>query len=112
MGELSAKLRSGPDGFFHWCPGCDGAHFIRTDVTRKPHWGWNGNVTEPITWPSVRCFWTDQKTKKEITLCHYFLGGAARNKPGLIEFCADSPHKYAGKDVLLPDFPKHFHTGD
>jgi hypothetical protein len=106
MAALSKKLRSATGGFVHWCPGCDGAHYIRTDQSQPTHWGWNGDVDRPIAWPSVRCFTTDPQTKAQRTLCHYFLGGAARDKPGMIEFCGDSPHALAGQTVALPDFPE------
>lgn len=106
MGRLSAKLRSCDGGFFHWCPGCDQPHRINVTKENLPKWTWNGDVERPVCAPSVRCFTTDPETKKQKTLCHYFLGGSAGDKPGRIEFCGDSPHEFSGQTVDLPDWPE------
>ena len=46
-----------------------------------------------------------EKDGTQRTLCHYFIGGPAGDKPGMIEFCPDSPHKLAGQTVALPPWP-------
>lgn len=112
MAALSRKLRSfteggdGPaKGFLHWCPGCEQAHAIYTsNRPGKPTWEWDGNVEAPTVTPSVLCFTRyDERdnllpNNGQRTLCHYFL------KAGKIEYCSDSPHRFAGQTVDLPDY--------
>ena len=107
---VGKKLRraSGNDGLrlIHWCPGCDQPHGIRIEGV-PPIWLFDGNYGQPTFAPSIRCFTieiTDDDDKPlpspiQRTLCHYFI------KAGKIEYCGDSPHKYAGQTIDLPDWP-------
>lgn len=94
-------------GFNHWCPGCKTVHGIRTEGP-KPNWTWDGNEEAPTTSPSIRCFTTYDEHGNPLpddgqrTLCHYFL------RAGMIDFCSDSPHEFAGKTVPLPDYPQEW----
>lgn len=109
MSAIGTKLSrtSGIDKrLMHWCPGCNEAHGIRIEGG-SPVWTFNGDFDKPTFDPSVRVFVThvfdddDNRLPAPIeeTLCHYFI----RN--GKIDFCGDSPHALAGKQVDLPDWP-------
>jgi len=116
MGRLSAKLRSigGGDrhGIMHWCPGCDSPHAIWTSGP-SPVWTYNGNPEAPTCNPSILVYTTEEDGKRTM-LCHYFIRkGSDIPRPDLnldpnksyIDFCGDSPHKFSGQLVELPDWP-------
>lgn len=96
----------------HWCPGCEHAHIIYTEPGRRPTWTWNGSVERPTTTPSVRFFTTYDENHERLpnngerTLCHYFL------TDGQLVFCGDSPHRFAGQTVPLPDIPENYGGGE
>ena len=107
--QIGTKLRkatySGGYKLMHWCPGCDGPHGIQIEGP-GPKWTFNGNYDSPTFAPSIRCFTIDDEDDngnpcppREVTLCHYFIND------GVIQFCGDSPHKFAGQNVPLPDWP-------
>jgi hypothetical protein len=78
------------------CPGCGGFHFVNTNPEIKgPLWGFNGDLDKPTFTPSILTIMPIDGNDKRI--CHSFV----RN--GQIEFCSDSPHKLAGKTVVLPE---------
>lgn len=82
---LSKKLRAINDTLlYHWCPGCKEKHCI--DLTR---WAYNGNAEEPTFEPSINI----------IGKCHYFLS------KGVLVFCGDCAHEFAGVNVPLPEYP-------
>lgn len=109
------KLRNAISGggvrtIIHWCPGCEQAHSIRIAGPSGPTWTFNGDYERPTFAPSILCFTEyDEDADSDIpvklpngqrkTLCHYFI------RDGKIEFCADSPHKFAGQTVDLPEWP-------
>lgn len=104
MMKYGKKLRmaSSADGsdrrLMHWCPGCEEPHGIRV-VGGPPVWAFDGNYDSPTFAPSILCYTTDPDTNQRETLCHYFI------RSGMIEFCGDSPHKFKGQTVPLPDWP-------
>jgi len=104
MRVLSPKLIEWYGNPTHWCPACKAGHPFLVKVpnikTSKPLWSFNGDYDRPSFAPSMRIFWTDRKTSQEHTVCHYFL------TDGQIKYCEDSPHKFAGKTIDLPDFPE------
>lgn len=102
--RTKARLLSGPDGkpqsvaFF--CSGCGDNHVVPfTDVpVTKEHplppgvWFFNGNLDKPTISPSIRIIGGVTGT-----LCHVVV------TDGILNFCADSPHKYAGQSIgMLP----------
>jgi hypothetical protein len=111
--QQGKKLRSatGPLGhkrLMHWCPGCEEVHGIQIEAPNgEPRWSFDGNFDKPTFAPSVRIYIHDDEDDHgnklphpiEKTLCHYFING------GMIQFCSDSPHKYSGQTVELPDWP-------
>jgi hypothetical protein len=106
-----SRSENGEEGFTHWCPACDGPHYIRTarprgdEKNQLPLWTFNGNMNSPTFSPSVLCYTVPYKDGKPIepqvrkTLCHYFITA------GMIAFCGDNPHKLNAQTVPLPEWP-------
>ncbi len=102
MARVSNVLRTtaesdGATGYTHYCPGCKGAHYIRTKSPRpasgeNPVWTFNGNVDQPTFSPSIRI----PADPKAPTVCHYHV------IEGMISYCPDSPHALSGKKLPLP----------
>lgn len=108
------KLRNAISGnkersIIHWCPGCKQPHSIRI-AGPTPTWTFDGNYERPTFAPSILCFTEyDENDEGDVpvklpdgqrrTLCHYFI------RDGMIEFCSDSPHEFAGQTVELPEWP-------
>jgi len=115
MAALSPILRSlAGNGVAFWCPGCDAAHAIRSDV-----WTWNGDVNKPTFSPSVLvtgghytpghegdCWCTYNAKHPEdpapfkCERCHSFV------RDGQIQFLGDCTHALAGQTVALPPWPE------
>lgn len=110
MGQVSAKLRRGAAGYFHWCPGCEELHQL------PDRWRFDGNLEGPTFHPSfkhsgmqtekVDGVWTgawvrDAEGEPVPFVCHYNLLG------GKLMFCDDSTHALRGQTVPLPDLPEH-----
>ncbi len=96
---------SGFQSIMHWCPACDQAHGIRIKGPTGPLWLFNGNYNRPTFTPSILCFTTYDEDNNPLpegqrrTLCHYFI------TDGKIQYCADSPHEFAGRSVDIPEWP-------
>jgi hypothetical protein len=108
MSQVSSILRRGPDGYTHWCPGCEQMHAL------PDTWKFDGNVECPTFSPSfkhsgiLRRFengkWTgewlrDAHGETVPFICHYVL------TKGILNFCSDCTHALAGKAVPLPKLP-------
>lgn len=89
MGQVSAKMRSIPEGFSWWCPGCDQMH----PLPSKRGWTFDGNLETPTFTPSFKHDWNNGKC------CHYIVTA------GQVMFCGDSTHALAGKTITMPDLP-------
>lgn len=79
---------------FH-CPGCKCLHNIPAE-----HWHWNESLDTPTLSPSVRHYHPAYGKRPEQTICHYHI------EDGVIKYCPDCQHEYAGKRVpmiLLPE---------
>jgi len=97
MAALSPILRNiEGGGLMFWCPGCDGAHMVRTGVGPGPRWGYNGNPDKPTFTPSILV--NPGGETPGVPLCHSFV------VDGRIQFLSDSTHALAGQTVDLPDF--------
>lgn len=84
------------NSYWHYCPGCKSLHQIVARPAKQENgasWEFNQNLEKPTFSPSVNCSWG---TKAR---CHYFL------TEGILKFCTDSTHEFAGKEVPLPDIP-------
>lgn len=88
---------TGNDCLWFWCPGCEGYHMVPVSVGTRRHpgtthkdktWLWNGSVDKPTLTPSVN----------HPGVCHFFI------TDGVVKYCGDSKHGYAGKDYALPKF--------
>lgn len=115
MGVFGAKLRNwaGDDmeGYHFWCPGCKGAHTVKTSPSG---WGFNGNGDRPTFTPSVLVQGVMPLTNEQLEAyrrgeplpeavpmrCHSFV------TDGRIQFLSDCSHELAGQTVDLPDYPK------
>lgn len=96
VGKLLDK-DTGNDCLWFWCPGCEGYHMIPVSVGERKHpgtlhpektWLWNGSLEKPTISPSVN----------DPGVCHFFI------RDGVVSYCADSKHSYAGKKYPLPEF--------
>lgn len=106
--QVSAKLRRAEGGYLHWCPGCGEMHLL------PDGWTFDGNLEAPTFSPSFlhrgykRVFadgrWTGEWQKDTggnpiPMVCHYILTA------GVLHFCGDSQHHFAGQSMPLPDLP-------
>jgi hypothetical protein len=98
--KLVRHAHKGGHVYYLFCPGCGHAHGYDVGVQDRPNWSFDPEG--PTFHPSLKVFVTDPETRKETTLCHLFVKG------GRIEFCGDSPHRFAGQTVDLPEFPENY----
>lgn len=102
MGLLSKILRNVDNGgLVWWCPGCDGAHQIRTGEGPGPRWTWNGNAEKPTFSPSVLVTYDGADAGKDgapPAVCHSFV------VDGQMQFLSDCTHALAGQTVPIPDW--------
>lgn len=111
MGQISSKLRSVEGELSHWCPGCEEMHILPNT------WNFDGNLEYPTFSPSfkhsgiktekINGIWTgewikDQNGNFVPFICHYILTS------GILNFCNDSTHIFAGKSLPLPLLPEQF----
>jgi len=86
------------------CPACGWHDFpVEAEKVKGPVWTFNGNEESPTFNPSVRvrCNMPDMKghqPKARSRCCHFFI------RDGVIEFCGDCTHEYAGKKIPLEAF--------
>lgn len=107
MSQVSAVLRKTETGYAHWCPGCQGMHYINVGIPRRPNWDFDGNVESPTFNPSVRITYNghdadqvdDDGTRNPSACCHYFI------KNGKIQFLSDCTHALQGQTIPLPKIP-------
>lgn len=91
------KDGKGDEHVLFMCPGCNRSHVVpiqRSKPVDPQHWFFNANMDKPTLEPSLRVFKLDGKE----TACHLIL------TDGVINYCADSSHKYAGKVVGMLTF--------
>lgn len=107
LSQVGAKLRRGPEQFFHWCPACKDMHPL------PDSWLFvNRNLEKPTFQPSFSqtfTYWTGEpgseeaRRTREKRVCHYVITA------GQIHFCDDSWH--GRTDVVeMPDIPEHLRT--
>mgnify|MGYP003386221911 CR=1 FL=1 len=89
------------EAYTFYCPGCEHTHIYyvkwgERSKQQSPTWNFNGNMERPTFTPSLlnKCDWGAFKENPQI--CHLFLTN------GILEFCSDSTHKYAGQKIPLP----------
>ena len=89
-------------GWGHYCPACVDWHVyaVEQPFANGATWTFDGNMEKPTFHPSMKI--TTGFSKEETRICHYFL----RN--GILDYCNDSTHSFAGKKVDLPNFPEGF----
>ena len=98
---MSEKLRPVIDGHgqsyghVHYCPGCDEMHHL------PPGWTFNGDLVKPTYSPSFR-HEMDFVDRTPHRICHYIL------TDGVLNFCGDCTHSFAGKSVPLPPIPQRY----
>jgi len=104
--RLSSKLvrheHEGSVTIYHWCTACSCCHGFQV-----PRWSFNGDIEAPTFHPSMRLsvpMKMDSAEKR--TICHYVLMG------GVICYCSDSPHDFAGMSVPLEDIPPDYGFSD
>jgi len=116
MGQVSSKLRRGVGQYFHWCPACEEMHPL------PDSWHFDGNLGSPTFSPSFKhegCQvildatgeWTgewrrDERGRVLPFICHYHLTA------GMLQYCDDCTHIFAGKTVSLPDLPERMRDGE
>ena len=99
----------GYEGWVFYCPGCDHIHHYITKYTgepvdskelpesHRPLWVWNGDKVKPtfresLLYPEI---YQNNGNGNKIGRCHLFV------TDGVIQFCSDSTHALAGKNVPL-----------
>lgn len=106
---LSSKLYHSRIGVLvHWCPGCKERHSVYIDEAGHNNnivWSFNGDYEKPTFSPSVKHSTNVPRTIEELTKpvtyvkCHYSI------TDGMIIYCNDSMHEFAGKSIPLPCLP-------
>ncbi len=93
MGQLGRYLRRMPNGYAHWCPGCQELHAFAVDqpLSNGARWSFNGDIEKPTFSPSMNY----------VGHCHYTITA------GMIQFHGDSVHALKGQTVPLPELPAH-----
>jgi hypothetical protein len=88
MSKLKVRKAHFGKVYVFWCPGCEQTHSydVREDG-KQPTWEFNGDMEKPSFTPSLA-----------YPRCHLFV------KNGVIEYCNDCYHHYAGLDVPMEDF--------
>lgn len=107
--QVSKSLRKTNSGYMHWCVACEELHPLPNS------WSFNGNLEKPTFTPSfkhtgiktvkVNGKWTgewvlDADGAPVPEVCHYIL------TDGVVNYCADCTHPYAGKSVLIAELPE------
>lgn len=97
--EIPVSENNTLGNFIHYCPGCEQLHMINTVVRNEKNAIWvfiNRNMERPTFSPSINIDLGNGKR------CHYFL------KSGVLVYCSDSTHAYAGMETELPEIPENF----
>lgn len=91
------KNQEGKDSIvIFYCPACRECHPYNINNSNPKHnWLFNEHREKPTFTPSLRVL-----DGKGNTSCHLFITA------GLIQYCNDCPHEYAGKTIDLPDIPE------
>lgn len=95
MAKFSSMVHGKRKGYSYQCPACGCAHMVLTDGKGSPNWKFNNDLDFPTTSPSVRVTTGPQGDRK---ICHFFI------KRGMVEFCGDCTHEYAGKTLEIPEW--------
>ena len=77
------------------CPACGLRHKFDIEGTVRPTWVFNGNLERPTFTPSLRSRSGSGGPTDDV--CHFNL------TDGILHFCSDCTHAYAGKSLPLPD---------
>lgn len=114
MSKIGPYLRKSGNDHFHWCPACEEMHVL------PGSWLFNGRYDDPSFQPSFKhsghqrnivngkwvgdgkdawIYGADGKPLPYV--CHYILD------LGVLNFCSDCTHAFAGKSVPLPELPEH-----
>lgn len=109
--STTAQARLADDGrVMLWCPACDRAHWIHTDL-----WAFDGNLERPTITPSILVHAVQWETQYEFhnprhavppgekTVCHSFV------KDGRWQYLADCTHAMAGQTVEGVPFATAMH---
>lgn len=102
------KLAAEPGqlNYMIFCPACKCGHGFRAgdDGHPGPIWGFNSDMVKPTLYPagvghtcSVLVNYYNYKYKKNM-ICHFHI------THGVIQYCPDSTHEFAGKSLLLEPF--------
>lgn len=84
-----------PADYCFFCPGCKFGHAVWTTKKNSvgAQWSFNGNMEKPSFQPSLLSFKTVNHPR-----CHLFV------TDGMLHFCADCEHEFAGKVVPMEPF--------
>ena len=86
-----------------YCPGCQSGH-VFSNLTEERGWKWDGNAEAPTCQPSLLINPKGEYHVPGVPLCHLVLTA------GVIYFCPDSEHPFAGKSIPLVDFPPDYYS--
>lgn len=107
--KLSKVLRQFNRGGWlclHWrCHGCKVTHQVwveRPPEHAGPTWTWNRDADAPVFGPSVRTWWDEGEESARVSHnCHVYVGGAAGERPGWIQYLDDCTHDVRGWHPML-----------
>ena len=111
--KLIQQITYFSDGHFqirynHWCPACKEIHqfAVEQPFNNGAKWTWNNDPVRPHFSPSmnITCgpwFKDNEDTVGTVEVCHYFL------HHGILRYLSDCTHEFAGKEIELPEIPKH-----
>lgn len=113
--QVSDFLRRYTGGYMHWCPACEEMHplpdswnFQNKDLDKPTftpsfmHSGLKRNMVDGKWVGEGRNAWLyDAQGKSIPEICHYIL------TDGILNFCSDCTHSFAGQSVPLPKLPDY-----
>lgn len=110
----STTRQPGEPDFNFWCPGCNRGHPVWTSRIPSP-WSFNGNLECPTFSPSFLMTWNEGEPPvtsdnfdewkrapwpqtQVAKRCHIVI------TDGMLHFCSDCTHEFAGKVVPMEPF--------
>lgn len=89
MKLLETNFKGDDKKLWFYCPGCKRPHPYTV-----PRWKWNGSFEKPTFHPSLKISFDPNDAS-----CHLWL------EDGMIKYCSDSKHEFAGQTIECPDWP-------
>jgi len=96
--ERTQDWREGLPDVTFFCPACECDHGVwvtpNKNILKESCWSFNGNFEKPTFAPSLKI---TTPTPQGYHICHNIITN------GLIHYCNDCTHKFAGQTIELPE---------